>query len=61
MNKLFQHPLLWFLLLSTFPVLNLFYLGMPFVHDGQDHIARIANFYQSLSEGNIIPRLAAYP
>src|SRR3989344_693366 len=33
--------------------------GMFLSHDGQDHVVRIANFYQSLSEGNLIPRWAA--
>ncbi len=37
---------------------DLLHVGLPITHDGQDHIARIANFYQNLSEGNIIPRWA---
>jgi len=45
-------------LLSIFPLVNLFHSGLPITHDGQDHVARIANFYQSLSEGNIVPRWA---
>ncbi|MEX2007755.1 MAG: 6-pyruvoyl-tetrahydropterin synthase-related protein [Candidatus Levyibacteriota bacterium] len=40
------------------PVLGLFHSGLPFTHDGQDHVARIANFYLNLSEGNVIPRWA---
>jgi hypothetical protein len=59
MKKIFRYPVLWLLLLSILPLLSLLSQGMPFVHDGQDHVARIANFYQSLSEGNIIPRWAA--
>lgn len=43
-------------LITLLPLLSLLTPGMPFVHDGQDHVARIANFYQSLSEGNFIPR-----
>lgn len=39
-------------------MLDLFHPGLPITHDGQDHLARIANFYQNLSEGNIIPRWA---
>ncbi|MDP3998142.1 MAG: 6-pyruvoyl-tetrahydropterin synthase-related protein [bacterium] len=46
-------------LISLFPLLDLFRPGMFLSHDGQDHVARIANFYQSLSEGNLIPRWAA--
>lgn len=47
-----------FLLISLIPILDLFKPGLPLTHDGQDHIARIANFYQNLTEGNIIPRWA---
>lgn len=45
-------------LLSFLPIFNLFIPGLPVTHDGQDHVARIANFYQSLSEGNLVPRWA---
>ena len=44
---------------AIIPLFDLFRPGLPLTHDGQDHVARIANFYQSLSEGNIIPRWAA--
>jgi uncharacterized membrane protein len=44
--------------ISLFPITDLFKSGLPLTHDGQDHIARIANFYQNLTEGNIIPRWA---
>ena len=55
--KMFRYYHLFFLIIiSVLPLVSLFSNGMPFVHDGQDHVARIANFYQSLSEGNIIPR-----
>jgi uncharacterized membrane protein len=33
--------------------------GMPVTDDGQDHVARIATFYASLKEGNLIPRWGA--
>ncbi len=46
-------------ILSLLPLLDLLHPGLPVTHDGQDHVARIANFYQSLSEGNIVPRWAA--
>lgn len=46
------------LLLSLLPLSSLFHSGLLVTHDGADHVARIANFYQSLSEGNIIPRWA---
>lgn len=45
-------------LLSLLPLGSFFFPGIPLTHDGQDHIARIANFCQSLSEGNLIPRWA---
>lgn len=45
-------------LLGLIPLYPLLHSGFPLTHDGQDHIARIANFYQSLSEGNLIPRWA---
>lgn len=32
---------------------------MPILHDGQDHVARIANFYAALKEGILVPRWAA--
>lgn len=38
--------------------MDLLKTGLPLTHDGQDHVARIANFYQNLSEGNVIPRWA---
>lgn len=40
------------------PLLSLLTPGLPLTHDGQDHVARIANFYTSLQEGNLIPRWA---
>lgn len=57
MQSKFFFPAL-FLLLSLIPLFALFHLGLPITHDGQDHVARIANFYQNLSEGTIIPRWA---
>ncbi len=46
------------LVLSALPLIGLFSPGLPLTHDGPDHVARIANFYRSLSEGNILPRWA---
>jgi uncharacterized membrane protein len=50
--------LLILILISVIPLVDLFKPGLPLTHDGQDHVARIANFYQNLAEGNIIPRWA---
>src|SRR5207253_11243745 len=47
-------------LLSLLPLADLFHPGLPITHDGQDHVARIANFYQNLSEGVAIPRWAPH-
>lgn len=44
--------------LSLIPLIDLLHPGLPFTHDGRDHVARIANFYQNLQEGNFIPRWA---
>ncbi len=46
------------LLLAVIPLVDLFQPGLPMTHDGQDHVARIANFYQNLQEGVFIPRWA---
>ena len=54
-GKLF---ILVLILLAILPVLSLFHPGLTWTQDGQDQVARIANFYQSLTEGNIIPRWA---
>ncbi len=56
MKKLFM-PLI-FLIILLIPLVDLFHPGLPITHDGQDHIARIANFYINLKEGIIIPRWA---
>jgi len=47
---------MWVILATILPVLSLLHPGMPFVHDGQDHVVRIANFYAALQEGIIVPR-----
>ena len=44
--------------ISLITITDLLKTGLPLTHDGQDHVARIANFYQNLSEGNIVPRWA---
>lgn len=46
------------LFLSLIPLGSLLHPGLPITHDGQDHVARIANFYQNLQEGALIPRWA---
>jgi len=47
------------LIISIVPLTGLFPKGLPITHDGQDHVARIASFFASLAEGNIIPRWAS--
>src|SRR3989344_8756344 len=46
------------ILFSLIPLLDYLHPGLPITHDGQDHVARVANFYQSLAEGNLMPRWA---
>ncbi|MBF8249892.1 MAG: hypothetical protein HW400_493 [Candidatus Levybacteria bacterium] len=46
------------LLIACLPLLAFLHIGLPLTHDGKDHVARIANFYQSLTEGNFVPRWA---
>ena len=50
--------IIFLIILTSIPLMSLFHPGIPATHDGPDHIARIANFYQSLSEGNLVPRWA---
>ncbi|MBI2442982.1 MAG: hypothetical protein HYV40_03705 [Candidatus Levybacteria bacterium] len=45
-------------ILCSIPLLDLLNPGLPLTHDGADHVARIANFYQNLQEGNVVPRWA---
>lgn len=42
--------------LLCIPLIDLLHPGLPITHDGQDHVARIANFYTNLREGVFIPR-----
>ncbi|MDP1721716.1 MAG: 6-pyruvoyl-tetrahydropterin synthase-related protein [Candidatus Gottesmanbacteria bacterium] len=49
----------WLVVVSTIPLVPLFHEGIPLTHDGRIHIARIANFYASFMEGNIVPRWAS--
>jgi hypothetical protein len=59
-SRLIKHYfwILVLIIISVFPLLPLFQNGMFIAHDTQDHVARIANFYQSLKEGILIPRWA---
>ena len=51
----------WIILLviSLLPLTGLLPDGLPVTHDGPDHVARIASFFASFSEGNIVPRWAS--
>ncbi len=59
MKKILKSPLLWIFLVTLVPLWAFLHPGLLFTHDGTIHIARIANFYQSLAEGNWMPRWAA--
>lgn len=50
--------MIWLLFSIILPVISWLQPGLPVLHDGQDHVARIANFYVSLTEGVLIPRWA---
>jgi hypothetical protein len=52
-------PILFIIVIGIIPLAPLFQTGLPLTHDGQDHVARIANFYLSLQEGIIVPRWGA--
>src|SRR5579883_2797866 len=56
MKKLFLIVLVF---ISLVPLVAFIHPGLPLTHDGKDHVARIANFYQNLQQGNVIPRWAA--
>lgn len=58
MKKILKSPLYWIFIISLLPLVPLLHTGLPLTHDGVDHVARIANFYRSLTEGNVIPRWA---
>lgn len=53
-----KYILLFLIILLLIPLLDFFHPGLPITHDGQDHVARIANFYGNLKEGIMIPRWA---
>ena len=50
--------ILLLIVLFAIPSIGLIPSGLPITHDGMDHVARIANFYQGLSEGTVFPRWA---
>lgn len=58
-RKILRSPWFWLLLISFLPLLPLFHAGVPITHDGRIHLARLANFYASLAEGNSVPRWAS--
>ncbi len=58
-SKNFERPyLLLIIALSLLPLLALLHPGMFAGHDAESHVARLVAFYQSLQEGNLIPRWA---
>lgn len=58
MVKKIDWLLLILLLVSLLPLYPLLSPGMFKAHDSESHIARLGAFYQSLSDGNLIPRWA---
>jgi len=61
-NKRFRYPWLIpfgiIIVLALLPLTDFFREGFPAGHDTRDHVARIANFYQNIREGILIPRWA---
>lgn len=55
MKKLF---LIVLIIVGCIALFDLLHPGLPITNDGKDHVARIANFYQNLQQGNLIPRWA---
>ena len=53
-----KYPVIIVFLLSLLPLYPLLHQGMFTGHDSESHIARLVAFYQSLSEGNLVPRWA---
>lgn len=58
-SRFLKSPWFWLVLISLLPLFPLFHEGIPLTHDGRIHIARIANFYASFMEGNMVPRWAS--
>lgn len=51
-------PGILLLFFAILPLTDLLHPGLFIAHDSESHVARLASFYQSLSEGNLIPRWA---
>ena len=47
-----------FLLLIFIPTKSYFHEGFPYTHDGENHLARFANYKIALKEGQFPPRFA---
>lgn len=47
-----------FLLISILPTHVLWHSGVPYTHDGENHLARFANYFIALKEGQFPPRMA---
>lgn len=60
MSKLVQHFLtvIFILMLSLISVRFYFQTGVPYTHDGENHLARFANYKLALKEGQFPPRFA---
>ena len=60
--KIWYNPdffaILFLIILSTFALKGLAQPGFYTSHDGETHVARIAQYYQALADGQIPPRLA---
>jgi hypothetical protein len=59
-SKTFGPVLLWLscLVLLIIPLKSYLHAGVPYTHDGENHLARFANYKLAIKEGQIPPRFA---
>ena len=51
-------PTLFFFIFILIYFLPYFRVGLPVTHDGENHVARFAQYYLALKQGQFPPRLA---
>jgi uncharacterized membrane protein len=59
MERLDKFTLIFVLVFAFLSVHSLFQSGLPPTHDGEYHVIRFHQFYETLSSGNIYPRWAS--
>lgn len=58
--KIWKHVTagVFLLFLVWVPTKNYWHAGFPYTHDGENHLARFANYYLAVKEGQVPPRFA---